>query len=58
METGLTKLVEATEAVDELSRELVIKEKELEVANAKADMVLAEVAISTHAAEKVRTPFT
>jgi len=39
MNTGLMKLIEATESVNELSRELAAKEKELYVASAKADKV-------------------
>ena len=54
MNTGLAKLIEATASVDELSKELVVKEKELAVANKKADEVLAEVAASSAAAEKVK----
>ena len=39
MNTGLDKLIEATQSVDQLSKDLVIKEKELAVANKKADQV-------------------
>lgn len=39
MNTGLDKLIEASESVSELSKELVIKEKDLEVASKKADKV-------------------
>ena len=39
MTTGLLKLDEASESVDELSKELVIKEQDLVVANQKADKV-------------------
>ena len=39
MNTGLKKLIEATESVNALSKELVVKEKDLAVASKKADAV-------------------
>jgi len=52
---GLKKLIEATESVNELSKQLAVKEKELEVASMKADQVLADVTASAQAAEAVKT---
>jgi dynein heavy chain len=54
MSMGLSKLIEASKSVAVLQTELVVKEKDLAVASKEADAVLAEVTISTMAAEKVK----
>ncbi|KAF5397071.1 hypothetical protein PHET_10045, partial [Paragonimus heterotremus] len=46
MNGGLKKLAEAQESVSELSKELVVKERELEVANKQAEKVLQTVSFS------------
>uniref|UniRef100_A0A8C1K9Z1 Dynein, axonemal, heavy chain 5 like n=1 Tax=Cyprinus carpio TaxID=7962 RepID=A0A8C1K9Z1_CYPCA len=54
MNTGLERLMEAEQSVNELRVELREKEKVLEVANQKAEEVLLEVTAKAQAAEKVK----
>ncbi|KAJ8735705.1 hypothetical protein PYW07_007325 [Mythimna separata] len=54
MTTGLSKLVEAAASVDELKKELEVKEQEIKQATEKAEEVLAAVADSQAAAEVVK----
>lgn len=54
MKTGLSKLVEAQASVDILRAELAVKEKEMEVATAAAESVLAEVLAASTIANKIK----
>ncbi|NWU89916.1 DYH5 protein, partial [Upupa epops] len=54
MKTGLAKLMEAEVSVNDLSKDLVIKEKDLAVTSKKSDEVLLEVTMKAQAAEKVK----
>jgi dynein heavy chain len=54
MQTGLDKLVEATESVNQLSKELAVKEKELAVASKEADVVLNQVTTKRVSTEAVK----
>ncbi|CAH8622829.1 unnamed protein product [Heterobilharzia americana] len=54
MDGGLKKLVEAQENVAQLSKELAVKEKDLETANKEAEGVLQTVTIQQNAATEVR----
>ena len=54
MNDGLTRLVDAEKAVTVMKEELTIKEKELDIANRKADEVLKEVTAKKGATEIVR----
>ncbi|CAG9816206.1 unnamed protein product [Phaedon cochleariae] len=54
MKTGLKKLVEAQVSVDELRKELAVKEKEMTVATEKAEVVLNEVMAASEVANKIK----
>ncbi|GAA55986.1 dynein heavy chain 5 axonemal [Clonorchis sinensis] len=54
MNGGLTKLVEAQESVAQLKNELIVREKELEMANKEAEEVLQTVTIEQQASTEIR----
>lgn len=54
MSNGLSKLVEAAEGVDKLQKELTIKEKEIAIANKKAEEILEIVLAATAVATRIK----
>ncbi|KAJ8919734.1 hypothetical protein NQ315_006262 [Exocentrus adspersus] len=54
MKNGLTKLVEAQASVDELRKELAVKEQEMAVASEAAEKVLNEVLAASEVANKIK----
>lgn len=54
MRTGLTKLVEAQQNVDELKKELIVKEQEMKVATDAAEKVLDEVLAASEITNKIK----
>ncbi|XP_041805872.1 dynein heavy chain 8, axonemal-like [Chelmon rostratus] len=54
MHVGLAKLKEASRSVAQLSKDLEVKEKELEIASLKAEKVVAEATVSAEAANIVK----
>jgi len=57
MNTGLDKLVEASQSVEVLRKELIEKEKHLEVASLKAEEVLKGVSIRHRPQRRLRIKF-
>ncbi|KAG5882158.1 Dynein heavy chain 5, partial [Gonioctena quinquepunctata] len=54
MKTGLKKLVEAQVSVDELRKELTVKEQEMTLATEKAEVVLNEVMAASEVANSIK----
>ncbi|KAK9891390.1 hypothetical protein WA026_014631 [Henosepilachna vigintioctopunctata] len=54
MKTGLSKLVEAQASVDELRKELAVKEIEVNAASEAAEQVLSEVLAASEIANKIK----
>lgn len=54
MRTGLTKLIEAAQNVDELRKELAVSEKEVTIATIAAEKVLTSVIAASEIAKKIK----